>query len=67
VLEKWQYHVEVSTHGVDEKYTYSVFKSATFTWSARKMIKLSKRKYQTMQSGSIGNNIGKYMQEYREV
>jgi hypothetical protein len=53
-----------STHGVDEKYKYSVSGSATFMWSARKMIK-SKMKYKTMGVGSICNNIGKYntMQE----
>jgi hypothetical protein len=41
-----------STHGVEEKYKYLVFESATFIWSARKIMKLSRRKYKTMNAGS---------------
>jgi hypothetical protein len=53
---------EAMTKYLYEKYKYSVSGSATFTWNATKMIKLSKKKYQTVQSGSICNNIGKFMQ-----
>jgi hypothetical protein len=49
-----------STHDIDEKYKYLVSGSAPFIRSARKMIKLSKRKYETMKAGSICSNIGKY-------
>jgi hypothetical protein len=49
-----------STHDDDKKYKYSFSGSATFTGSARKIIKLFKRKYKTMGTGSICSNIGKY-------
>jgi hypothetical protein len=45
-----------STHDDDNSFS----ESTTFTWSARKMIKLSKRKYKIMGTGSICSNIGKY-------
>jgi hypothetical protein len=42
-----------STHGDCKKYKYSFFGSATFTISARKLMKSSRGKYKTMRVRSI--------------